>query len=277
MNLPEAARFTPDWLALREPADADARATDLLAPLRAHLARTAAGRPLVVRDLGCGTGAQARWLAGRLPGPQRWILHDRDPDLLARARASLPPSVPAEAREGDVTALTAADLAGTSLVTASALLDLLTYDEVDDLAAAAAGAGCPALLTLSVVGRVTLHPYDPLDTVITAAFNDHQRRSTGGRRLLGPDAVTAAADAFQRRGAAVRTSASPWRLGPERAALAAEWLRGWVAAACEQQPDLPGEEYLRRRLDACAAGKLSVVVHHRDLLALPASAGGDAS
>ncbi|MFC5748728.1 class I SAM-dependent methyltransferase [Actinomadura rugatobispora] len=278
MNLPDAARFTPDWLALREPADAGARAAELLAPLRAHLARTAAAAPLVVRDLGCGTGAQARWLAGRLPFPQRWILHDRDPGLLARARASLPPSLPAEAREGDVTALTAADLAGTtSLVTASALLDLLTFDEVDDLAAAVTGAGCPALLTLSVVGRVTLHPYDPLDTVITAAFNDHQRRSTGGRRLLGPDAVTAAAGAFGRRGATVRTGPSPWRLGPGQAALAAEWLRGWVAAACEQEPDLPGEEYLRRRLDACAAGNLSVVVHHRDLLALPASGGGEAS
>ena len=280
MNVPETARFTPDWLALREPADAAARATDLLVPLRAHLDRAGAAapspaRPLVVRDLGCGTGAQARWLAGRLPGPQRWILHDRDPELLARARAGLPPSLAAEARRGDITALTAADLAGTALVTASALLDLLTFDEVEALAAAVPGAGCPALLTLSVVGRVVLHPHDPLDTAIAAAFNDHQRRTEAGRRLLGPDAVAAATASFERRGAAVRTSASPWRLGPAQAALTAEWLRGWVGAACEQRPGLPGDDYLRRRLEQCAAGRLSVVVHHRDLLALPASAPGD--
>ena len=29
-----------------------------------------------------------------------------------------------------------------------------------------------------------------------------------------------------------------WRLGPDQAALAAQWFTGWVAAACEQRPDL---------------------------------------
>ncbi|GAA2415336.1 trans-aconitate methyltransferase [Actinomadura vinacea] len=271
MNLSDAVRFTPDWLALREGADAAARAADLLVPLRAHLARAPSGQ-LVVRDLGCGTGSLARWLAGRLPGPQRWILHDRDPELLERALAGMP-GVPAETRTGDITRLTAADLAGTSLVAASALLDLLTFDEVDGLAGAITEAGCPALLTLSVIGRVKLLPYDPWDGAFTAAFNAHQRRSVDGRLLLGPDAVTAAAEAFERRGAAVRTSVSPWRLGRAQSALVAEWLRGWVAAAHEQRPDLPAEDYLRRRLDACAAGELRAVVHHRDLLALPAPGG----
>ncbi|WP_395107846.1 class I SAM-dependent methyltransferase [Actinomadura sp. SCN-SB] len=263
---PGAERFAPGWLELRESADAAARATDLLGPLRAHLPASP-GR-LVVWDLGCGTGSLGRWLAGRLDVPQHWILHDRDPDLLERARDAIP-GVTTETRAGDITRLGAADLAGAGLVAASALLDLLTFDEVDALAEAITGAGCPALLTLSVAGRVELDPYDPADAEFAAAFNAHQRRETGGRSLLGPDAVTAATEAFERRGAAVRTSPSPWRLGPGDAALAAEWLRGWVAAACEERPDLPGEEYLRRRLDDCAAGRLSVVVHHRDLLAVP--------
>ncbi|MEW2359850.1 class I SAM-dependent methyltransferase [Spirillospora sp. NPDC029432] len=257
--------FSPDWLALREPADAAARAVDLLGPLRAHLAARADG-PLVVRDLGCGTGSMHRWLAGWLPGPQRWILHDRDPGLLARASASV--GAAAETREGDITSLTAADLAGTSLVTASALLDLLTGAELDRLAAAITGAGRPALLALSVTGRVELTPPDPFDAGFAAAFNAHQRR--GAR--LGPAAPDAAARAFERRGATVWTSPSPWRLGPERAALTAEWLRGWVGAAVEESPGLPGETYLRQRLDACAAGELHAVVHHRDLLVLPGAA-----
>ncbi len=56
-----------------------------------------------------------------------------------------------------------------------------------------------------------------------------------------------------------------------QAELTEEWLRGWVAAACEQQPDLAAHaaDYLRRRLDACAAGELRVVVGHLDVLALP--------
>ncbi|MFC6885050.1 SAM-dependent methyltransferase [Actinomadura yumaensis] len=275
MNEPGSARFEPGWLALREEADAEARAAELLEPLRAHLT----ARPLVVRDLGCGTGSMGRWLAGRLPGPQHWVLHDRDPDLLARASADMPATssdggpVTAETVTGDLAGLRAADLAGTSLVTASALLDLLTAAEMDGLAAAITGAGCPALLTLSVAGRVELRPHDPFDGELAEAFNAHQRRVAGGRRLLGPDAADAAADAFRRHGADVRTGPSPWRLGPGRAALTREWLRGWTAAAREQRPDLagPADAYLRRRLDACAAGELSVTVHHVDLLALPAA------
>jgi len=273
----DAPRYTPQWLALREPADAAARAEALLGPLRAYLAGRPPGARLVVRDLGCGTGSMGRWLAPRLPGPQHWILHDHDPGLLAHAVGAIRGpaagggAVTTAAEAGDLALLDADRLAGTSLVTASALLDLLTAGEVDALAAACAEAGCPALLTISVVGRVELDPAEPLDAVLGAAFNDHQRREHAGRRLLGPGAVAAARAAFGGRGFAVRTEPSPWRLGPGEAELIAEWLRGWVGAACEQRPELAagGEAYLRRRLGECAAGRLRVTVWHEDLLALP--------
>ncbi|RAY17104.1 SAM-dependent methyltransferase [Actinomadura craniellae] len=274
----DTAEFTPEWLALRESADAAARARELLDPLRAHLADAPSpGGGLVIRDLGCGTGSMGRWLARRLPGPQCWILHDRDPALLARAAAGIngptgdgsPVTTVAERR--DITRLDPGQLAGTSLVTASALLDLLTADEVNGLAEACTRARCAVLLTISVAGRVELHPADPLDTEIAAAFDDHQRRVTGGRRLLGPDAAVVTAAVFAHRGARVQVRPSPWRLGADQAALTAEWLRGWVGAACEQRPDLVprARDYLRRRLDECAAGTLLVVVHHDDVLALP--------
>jgi trans-aconitate methyltransferase len=248
-----------DWLALREPADAAARATDLVE-------RLALRTPAVIHDLGSGTGSMARWLAPRLPGPQHWILYDRDADLLDRAAAGLPPGVTVETRQCDITRLTAADLAGASLVTASALLDMLTADEVDSIVAACAGR--PTLLTLSVTGRAQLTPADPLDSRIAAAFDAHQRRTVGGRNLLGPDAADAAAEAFRRRGVTVDIRSTPWLLGAEQAELAAEWLTGWVDAACEQQPDLagPARPYEARRLAEAAAGRLGVVVGHRDLL-----------
>jgi SAM-dependent methyltransferase len=260
--------FSPEWLALREPADADARAVDLLDPVREWLAGVE--RP-VIRDLGCGTGSMARWLAPRLDGPQHWVLYDEDPVLLDHATASLAAPVTASAVKADVTALTADDLAGADLITTSAVLDLLTVDEVDRLAAACVEVGCPALLTLSVIGRVDLDPVEDLDADLMTAFNAHQRRRTGDRRLLGPDAIEAAAGAFGKLGVPVRVSPSPWRLGPTHGALAAEWLRGWVGAACEQEPALvgPAKGYLQRRLAAAAAGELGVLVHHSDLLADP--------
>ncbi|GAA3747769.1 class I SAM-dependent methyltransferase [Salinactinospora qingdaonensis] len=283
MSMASASWCPPEWLELRESADAAARAPELLEPLRDHLPHAPRpGRPLVVRDLGCGTGSMGRWLSGRLPGPQHWILHDRDTALLAHAAQATPGAaadgapVTVETRNADITRLRAADLFGTHVVTASALLDLLDADEVDRLAAACVTAGCPALLTLSVVGRVELDPAEELDADLAAAFDAHQRRLTHGRRLLGPDAVTTATEAFHSYGATVYTHPSPWRLDAEHAALTAEWLRGWVTAACEQRPELEpaARDYLSRRLQECEAGRLRAAVHHTDLLALPGDAPG---
>ncbi len=283
LSVPGSPVCAPDWLALREPADAAARSSELVELLLPDLVPSGTGAPLVVHDLGCGSGSMGRWLAPRLPGPQVWILHDRDPVLLAIAAAGLPDAaaegapITARTQEGDLAELTAADLGDASLITASALLDLLTADELDALVEACVAAGCPVLLTLSATGGAQLAPPDPLDAAFAAAFDAHQRRTDGGRRLLGPDAGAAAVAAFDRRGATVVTRPSPWRLGAREPgtsddrALAEEWLRGWIAAACAERPSLEehAAEYLINRLDACAAGSLHVTVGHLDLLALP--------
>ena len=98
------------------------------------------------------------------------------------------------------------------MVTASALVDLLTAPELDRLVSTVTALACPALVTLSVVGRVRLRPHDPLDPVVAEAFDLHQRRTVGGRTLLGPDAVGHLATAFARAGARVLSRPSPWRL-----------------------------------------------------------------
>jgi hypothetical protein len=230
---------SPEWLDLREPADAAARSTELAERLAGHLTG-----PLVIHDLGGGTGSMRRWLAPQLPGPQHWVIHDRDPALLELVEP------PAEVRLSDITQLTPGDLAGASLVTASALLDLLTRDELVRVLRACAG--IPMLFALTVTGRVALDPPEPLDARISVAFNAHQRRD--GR--LGPDAVA------ELRGV-VRPS--PWQLGPDHADLIAEWFDGWIAAACEQDPELDVSSYRERRL----ASAFAVTVDHADVLVLP--------
>jgi hypothetical protein len=269
-----AVPVTPAWLDLREPADAAARSRELVSLMRPRLP---AGGRLVIHDLGCGTGAMGRWLASLVPGPQQWILHDRDPDLLALAEAGRAGAAAdgsfatVETRISDVTRLGPDELAGAGLITASALLDLLTADELAGLIRACAGAACPVLLTLSVTGCVQLRPADPLDSRVTAAFNAHQRRATARGPLLGPDAVAAAADGFRRLGANVIVRPSPWSLGIPDAGLAVEWLDGWVGAACEHDPTLlaDAERYRLRRMSEADAGGLVVTVGHADLLVLP--------
>jgi hypothetical protein len=258
----EAVRVSPEWLLLREPADAAARSAELAERLARHLAT--AGR-LVIHDLGGGSGAMGRWLAPRLPGPQHWVVHDRDVDLLELAAVEHPDRVTVERRRSDITRLTRGELAGASVVTASALLDLLTTGELVRMLRACFGR--PMLLALTVVGRVTLRPADPLDERIGAAFDAHQRR--GGR--LGPDAVPTAVDELRGTGAEVLVRPSPWHINGVHADLLAAWLGGWLAAACEQEPGLAGEAaaYLDLRMAEAAAGELDVIVDHADLLVLP--------
>jgi hypothetical protein len=204
-------------------------------------------------------------------------LHDRDADLLAIAAEDLPgeaangAAVTVETRESDITRLAPGDLTDATLITASAMLDLLTGEELAGLVTVCAGAGCPVLLTMSVVGRVDLNPADPLDADVAAAFDAHQRRTTERGRLLGPDAVAVALAGFDRLGADVLVRPSPWRLGASDADLAAQWFNGWVGAACEQQVELFAETgaYARRRLAEATAGQLAVTVDHADLLILP--------
>lgn len=264
-------RVSPEWLRLREAADAAARSLELVEHVRQRLH----GRP-VVHDLGCGTGAMARWLAPQLPGPQHWILHDRDPELLAHAAAGAPcaaadgADVTVETRRRDITRLDPVEVMGASLITASAVLDALTGHELDRVVETCAQAGCPVLVTLSVAGRVDLSPFDPLDGVVAGAFNAHQCRAVDRGRLLGPGAVEAAVEGFTRRGWRVIVRPSRWRLDAMEAALLAAWFTGWVGAACEQRPGLaqPAAAYVRRRLAELEAGRLEVVVHHLDLLAI---------
>jgi hypothetical protein len=270
----EGMRVSSRWLDLREPADAAARARDLVDRLRRRLPAT--GRR-VVHDLACGSGSMGRWLAPLLPGPQRWILHDRDADLLAVAAAHPPApaadgaSVVVETRRSDVTRLCRDDLADATLITASALLDLMTRDELVGLIEVCGETGCPVLLTLSVVGHVDLIPSLPLDSRVASAFDSHQRRVTAAGRLLGPDAVAAAVEGFRAMGAEVLVRPSPWRLGAAESELAAAWLAGWIGAACDQEPDLgpDADSYARRRLAEARAGRLDVSVGHADLLVLP--------
>jgi hypothetical protein len=270
----EPVRVSGDWLALREPADADARARDLAERLARRRSTDSRG---LIHDLGGGTGSMGRWLAPRLPGPQHWVVHDRDADLLKLATANPPgpaadgAAVTLETRRSDIIRLDPGDLAGATLITASALLDMLTEYELAALVTLCAGPGCPVLLALSVVGRVRLTPADPLDGRVAAAFNAHQRRQTERGRLLGPDAVPLAAEAFARRGAQVLIRDSPWQLGELHRELATEWFVGWVAAACEQDRALAADtaEYSRRRLAQLASGELTTTVHHADLLVLP--------
>jgi SAM-dependent methyltransferase len=262
--------FTPDWLALREPADHRSRAADLVVPLAEWLGSRSSRRVL---DLGSGTGSNLRYLAPRLPGEQEWTLVDRDPVVLDRATG---PSVavPGVARvkhvPGELDGEGLGLVSEADLVTASALLDLVTHEWLERFVATCRAAGNAALLALTWDGTMTWDDPGPGDALVAQAVRSHQLRDKGMGPALGPAAGLAAARAFRAAGYDTRLGPSPWRLDTADASLARGLIDGWGAAASEQHPEAAPliRGWVERRL-ATTASKFGLEVGHVDLLALP--------
>jgi hypothetical protein len=274
--------FSAAWLALRSAADERARSAELEMRLSNWFVRhvgTEYGRPRVCVDLASGTGANVRRLAPRLPGPQHWRCVDVDETLLAHARSTLAELrtrgdavATVETRQLDLASVSLGDeLAGATLVTASALLDLVSADWLERLADAVTGARAAGLFALDYDGRRECTPPDPLDARTHAAFDRHQRTAKSFGIALGPDAAARAAEAFAARGYEVHRARSDWTLGPADAALQLELLRGWAHAAIAFEPESGDElrRWLDRRVAHVASGASRLRVGHEDLLVLP--------
>ena len=251
--------FSPDWLSLREPADRAARDPALLAA-----AADAAGPAPVVVDLGCGTGSMRRALDARLEGAAQWRLVDNDPTLLEVAVASAPDR--AKGYLMDLDRIEDLPLDGAALVTASALLDLVSRSWLDRLADRLAQQKLPLHAGLSYDGMMDWDPPLPSDAAITEAFNRDQRSDKGLGPSLGPDGAATAAQVLQTRGFAVTLADSPWHLGPGEAALHRDLLAG-IAAAAERAGAAQAPDWLAERLEMLDRSR--VRIGHVDLLALP--------
>lgn len=282
--------FALDWLRLREPLDAAARAPALTRAFARRLPRA----PHLV-DLGAGTGSTLRHLAPRLDCPeQSWTLVDKDMALLTKAPGELTQwaekqgwtvaeerralriqademTLRAEMRRYDLTT----DLTGLALgqvdgVTCSALLDLVSADWIGKLAAELARSGYPPFLaTLTVDGRTAFEPADPDDGFVMDRFHAHMRGNKGFGPALGPEAASALADTLRAAGYKVQVAPADWHLRSRHKETHRLMVDGYARSATGMDPAAgPRIEAWAARRRAAIADGATLMVGHQDLLAI---------
>jgi hypothetical protein len=280
--------FSDAWLGLREPLDSAARDPDLVA----GLVSATPHRPIVVTDLACGTGANLRYLGPRLGGRQDWRLIDHDDALLEAIPARLDAwastvgatlddsggalTVRGEAFECHIERsamdlshnIESLDVPSQSLVTAAALLDLVSAPWLEALAERCRQARATVLFALTYDGHIELAPHDPDDDTVIALVNRHQRTDKGFGPALGPTAADTATDVFASRGYRVEHARSDWHIDDGHRVLQEALLADWATAACAVAPDETTaiKRWAARRAQIAALHS-HVVVGHVDLLA----------
>jgi hypothetical protein len=261
--------FSKDWLALREPHDARARDNGLAERL-AEWAR--AREELAIVDLGSGTGANLRWLAPRLPPRQYWRLVEIDPELVRAGRAMLPATPAAHYLEADLaTALDAAIAGRVDLVTASALLDLVSKDWLARLVGLSTEVRAAILMVLTYDGRIELDPPHRLDSSVIRLFNRHQTGDKGFGPALGPEAPRRLIDLLTTAPGELLTARSDWVLGAADQDLQNTLITEYAQVALTLAPTERDHLLLWRaeRLAAVAEARLTLTIGHLDVLFLP--------
>lgn len=288
-----ASGFSAAWLALREPFDAAARSPSLVSTLRAHLPAGTGAAPLAVVDLGAGAGSNLRCLAPLLGSVQHWRLVDHDEALLETARATTRAwaehrgarveqrgatlaireqdfSCEIVVERYDLRDLDMLALPAGALVTAAALLDLVSASWLEKLARRCAAARASVCFALTYDGRTVCTPAEPDDAVVLGAFNRHQLGDKGFGPALGPGAARAAEGVLTRLGYEVATASSDWLIDASAREMQRALLDGWRSAAVEVHaaPRSDLDAWHERRRQHVDAGRSTLRVGHVDVVGL---------
>ena len=158
------------------------------------------------------------------------------------------------------------------LVTAAALLDLVSDAWLFALVSGCRHTGAAALFALTYNGHVMFEPSDRDDGRARDLLNAHQRRDKGlGGPAAGPAAHARAVHWFKEGRFNVCDATTNWDVEESASKFQEELIAGLAGAAVEQQPESAEDmaRWKERRLQLLRAGRSRVIVGHHDLAAWP--------
>ncbi len=263
--------FSIAWLDLREAADFAARDKSLATELLQWLgqANDTISPDRIIVDLGAGTGSTLRALIKLGANNLVWRLVDLDGKLLDEALRRHGKTCLIEDYQADLTIINELPLTGAHIVSASALMDLVSTDFIDQLIDRISARKTAVYCALNYDGTTTWTPTHPLDEKVLAAFNQDQRKDKGFSPALGPDCTNYLTQALENKGYAVSVAPSPWRLTGKDEQLLEELISGIAAAVSEDYGLNVSEltEWKNFRIANITDG--NCMIGHSDVLALP--------
>ena len=268
--------FSIEWLNLREASDRRARDRHLL-KTAANWLNNLKAKDKVIVDLGSGTGSTIRGLQRytTLTPSIQWRLIDNDPELLAEAIRRHSEDYSIESFLVDLSATQKLPLESVSLITASALLDLVSSNFIRDLCQLIKekneGRPLGFYSALNYDGCIKWTPFHPLDASILMNFNADQRRNKGFGPALGPDATDFLTRQFHCAKFQCLSAKSPWLLGSADYLLTESLING-ISGVAIQTDGLTKSDILnwkKFRIQHVRTG--TCFLGHTDILVLPNS------
>ena len=268
--------FSIEWLNLREASDHKARDRHLL-KTAANWLNDLKSKDKVIVDLGSGTGSTIRGLQRytTLAPSIQWRLVDNDPELLAEAVHRHSEEYSIESFLVDLSATQKLPLESVSLITASALLDLVSSNFIRDLCQLIKekneGRPLGFYSALNYDGCIKWTPFHPLDAAILMNFNTDQSRDKGFGPALGPDATDFLKTQFHSTKFQCLSAKSPWLLGSADYLLTESLINGIsdVAIQTDGLTNSEIQDWKTFRIKNVRTG--TCYLGHTDILVLPSS------
>ena len=268
--------FSIEWLNLREVSDHRARDKNLLKNAVDWLNNLQTKERVIV-DLGSGTGSTIRCLqrfTTQLPSIQ-WRLVDNDPEVLAEAIDRHSNDYSVESFLVDLSETQKLPLDSVSMITASALFDLVSENFIHELCQLVKVKNdCRPVGLYSALnydGCIKWTPSHPLDAAILVNFNTDQRRDKGFGPALGPDASDFLQSQFNVTKFQCLSANSPWLLDSGDYLITESLING-ISEVALQTDGLTNSDVLSWkafRIKNMRAG--SCFLGHTDILVLPQS------